>query len=123
MGQNRSIIMLTRKHFADLAERIGKADPPWTRDQITLIEEFCAASNSRFDCDRFQSAVREHRRRLEEHATSMAWSARCDCRNDHHSSSGRCTCRRDGGEDGVTDPTRRRGEVAICSHCREHCRQ
>lgn len=44
-----------------------------------------------------------------------AQSGRCDCYNGHHSHSGRCTNRQ------ITDPTRYRGEVAICEHCREHC--
>lgn len=52
-----------------------------------------------------------------------AWSARCDCRNDHNSSSGRCNTRNCGtpGGYGVTDPTRVDGEVAICASCRVNC--
>jgi len=44
-----------------------------------------------------------------------AWSARCDCRNDHSSSSGRCNARN------VTDVTRDAGEIAICEKCRSCC--
>lgn len=57
--------------------------------------------------------------------TKPAWSARCDCYNNHPSSSGRCTCRYsktdDGYTDGVTDPTRHAGEAAICEECRNNC--
>ena len=45
-----------------------------------------------------------------------AWSARCDCRNNHASSSGRCNNR------DVTDPTRRSEDMfAACESCRQHC--
>lgn len=53
-----------------------------------------------------------------------AWSARCDCYNNHPSSSGRCTCRFSGNDlkkNGVTDPTRNEGDVAICEECRANC--
>lgn len=53
-----------------------------------------------------------------------AWSARCDCYNGHNSASGRCNCRSDGPvarPDGVTDPTRKEGEQALCTYCRAHC--
>ena len=45
----------------------------------------------------------------------MSWSARCDCRNGHNSSSGRCNNR------DITDPTRKDGEGAFCANCRTTC--
>lgn len=57
----------------------------------------------------------------------MAWSARCDCYNNHNSNSGRCNTRSDDGfgghAQGVYDPTHQRGEVAICYYCRTHCQK
>lgn len=58
--------------------------------------------------------------------TAPAWSARCDCYNNHHSNSGRCTCRHDGppkpnGAQSVTDPTRFKGQPAYCAACRKNC--
>jgi len=53
-----------------------------------------------------------------EAATNLeaAWSARCDCRNDHNSASGRCNTR------DVTDHTRFHADgVAICAGCRAFC--
>ena len=51
-----------------------------------------------------------------EHWQKAAWSARCDCRNNHNSASGRCNSR------DVTDPTRFVGdEFAVCEGCRLHC--
>lgn len=45
-----------------------------------------------------------------------AWSARCDCRNGHSSSSGRCNARN------VTDTTRTEADgFAACEDCRENC--
>lgn len=47
---------------------------------------------------------------------SFAWAARCDCRNDHASSSGRCNAR------DVTDPTRTKADnFAACERCRANC--
>lgn len=43
------------------------------------------------------------------------WSARCDCRNDHNSSSGRCNAR------DVTDPHAVPGGAVLCELCRLHC--
>jgi len=53
-----------------------------------------------------------------EAATNLeaAWSARCDCRNNHNSASGRCNTR------DVTDHTRYHADgVAICDGCRASC--
>ena len=53
-----------------------------------------------------------------EAATNLeaAWSARCDCRNNHNSASGRCNTR------DVTDHTRFHADgVAICVRCRAFC--
>ena len=53
-----------------------------------------------------------------EAATNLeaAWSARCDCRNNHNSASGRCNTR------DVTDHTRFHADgVAICKGCRAFC--
>lgn len=53
-----------------------------------------------------------------EAATNLeaAWSARCDCRNNHNSASGRCNTR------DVTDHTRFHADgVAICDGCRAFC--
>ena len=53
-----------------------------------------------------------------EAATNLeaAWSARCDCRNNHNSASGRCNTR------DVTDHTRFHADgVAICDRCRAFC--
>lgn len=44
-----------------------------------------------------------------------AWSARCDCYNNHNSSSGRCNRRN------VEDPTRESGKGAYCERCRREC--
>lgn len=61
---------------------------------------------------------------------NIAWSARCDCYHNHNSNSGRCTCRNSGPPIhknafghafGVADPTRNKGEVAICESCRANC--
>jgi hypothetical protein len=46
----------------------------------------------------------------------MAWSARCDCRNNHNSASGRCNARN------ITDPTRTQADnFAACEDCRANC--
>ena len=53
-----------------------------------------------------------------EAATNLeaAWSARCDCNNNHNSASGRCNTRN------VTDPTRFHADgFAICERCRAFC--
>lgn len=56
-----------------------------------------------------------------------AWSGRCDCRNNHASSSGRCNTRQCGHKNYVQDPTRPafdengNHQTAICADCREHC--
>jgi len=49
--------------------------------------------------------------------SESAWSARCDCYNDHNSCSGRCNVR------DVTDPTHKKGEVALCERCRRECKK
>lgn len=46
---------------------------------------------------------------------TFATSARCDCRNNHSSSSGRCNAR------DVVDPTRPAGGFAACERCRANC--
>ena len=51
--------------------------------------------------------------------TRPSWSARCDCRNDHNSSSGRCSVR-DWGK-GIEDPTRFYGDIMLCEYCRKMC--
>jgi len=59
--------------------------------------------------------------------TKPAWSGRCNCYNEHRSSSGRCRCRTsrlpETGEyiGGVLDPTRYENELAICEDCRKYC--
>jgi hypothetical protein len=55
-----------------------------------------------------------------------AWSARCGCMNNHRSASGKCSCRSTRMPDGtyepsVIDPTRFKGDVAICEDCRKNC--
>jgi hypothetical protein len=49
-------------------------------------------------------------------ANVFAWSARCDCRNNHNSNSGRCNVRN------VTDQTRTElDRFAACERCRREC--
>jgi hypothetical protein len=58
--------MLTKKHFDELAERIGKSDIKWTPEHIREIADFCRSTNPRFDRSRFVVAIEEHRRAIED---------------------------------------------------------
>ena len=55
------------------------------------------------DCERAEQAAGQ-------------WSARCDCRRNHNSTSGRCNVRN------VTDPHAKPGDAVLCERCRRDCR-
>ena len=59
--------MLTRKHFTEIAEIIGKTilqefkNPHSVLDFITIqIEDFCISENSNFDIARFRSYITKY---------------------------------------------------------------